>query len=75
MKGHSLPDPREAFLQDFSAFVESRIEQDEELIIGMDENDTYQANSNFSKFHNKCDLVDVFAHLHPGITPPYISTQ
>eukprot|EP00957_Ditylum_brightwellii_P071931 5467485-Ditylum_brightwellii.AAC.1 len=30
---------------------ESRIEQDEELIIKMDANDTDQANSDFRKFH------------------------
>jgi hypothetical protein len=36
----------------------------------MDANDTDQANSDFSKFHNKCNLVEVFAYLHPGITPP-----
>eukprot|EP00957_Ditylum_brightwellii_P046089 3496505-Ditylum_brightwellii.AAC.2 len=37
----------------------------------MDANDTDQANSDFRKIHNKCNLVDVFAHLHPGITPPH----
>eukprot|EP00957_Ditylum_brightwellii_P123351 9405515-Ditylum_brightwellii.AAC.1 len=37
----------------------------------MDANDTDQANSDFRKFYSKCNLVDVFAHLHPGITPPH----
>eukprot|EP00957_Ditylum_brightwellii_P168281 12810912-Ditylum_brightwellii.AAC.1 len=37
----------------------------------MDANDTDQANSDFRKFHSQCDLVNVFAHLHPDITPPH----
>eukprot|EP00957_Ditylum_brightwellii_P109952 8387011-Ditylum_brightwellii.AAC.1 len=37
----------------------------------MDANNTDQANSDFNKFHNKCNLVEVFAHLHPGTTPPH----
>eukprot|EP00957_Ditylum_brightwellii_P135301 10317253-Ditylum_brightwellii.AAC.1 len=45
-----------------------RSTQDEELIIKMDANDIDQANSDFRKFHSKCNLVDFVAHLHPGIT-------
>eukprot|EP00957_Ditylum_brightwellii_P212126 15366999-Ditylum_brightwellii.AAC.1 len=37
----------------------------------MDANDTDQANLDFQKFHRQCDLVDVFVHLHPGVTPPH----
>eukprot|EP00957_Ditylum_brightwellii_P143723 10950077-Ditylum_brightwellii.AAC.1 len=37
----------------------------------MDANDTDQANSDFRKFHSQCDLVDVFAHPHPDISPPH----
>eukprot|EP00957_Ditylum_brightwellii_P099766 7600001-Ditylum_brightwellii.AAC.1 len=70
------PRSTQDFSPRFSAFVESWIEQDEDLIIRMDANDTDQANSDFRKFHSQCNLVDVFAHLHPDITPSsHISTQ
>eukprot|EP00957_Ditylum_brightwellii_P078702 5983879-Ditylum_brightwellii.AAC.1 len=36
----------------------------------MNANDANLANSDFKKFHINNDLVDVFAHLHPTVTPP-----
>eukprot|EP00957_Ditylum_brightwellii_P208563 15358050-Ditylum_brightwellii.AAC.1 len=36
----------------------------------MDVNDNDQAQSDFRRFSRQNDLVDVFAHLHPGTTPP-----
>eukprot|EP00957_Ditylum_brightwellii_P045534 3452190-Ditylum_brightwellii.AAC.1 len=44
-KGCGNPDPGKIFLQDFSAFIRSRIEQDKELIIGMDANDDDQGDN------------------------------
>eukprot|EP00957_Ditylum_brightwellii_P023805 1796589-Ditylum_brightwellii.AAC.1 len=69
-QGYVNPGPRKGFLQDFSTVVKSRIDQDEELIIGMDANDNNQDTSDFRKFYTNNDLVDVFKCLHPEITPP-----
>eukprot|EP00957_Ditylum_brightwellii_P120291 9178722-Ditylum_brightwellii.AAC.2 len=69
-KGYGDPDPRKIFLQYFSKFVESRMVQDEELIIGMDANNKDKINSDFRKFYTSNNLVEVFGHLHPGVNPP-----
>eukprot|EP00957_Ditylum_brightwellii_P169735 12919743-Ditylum_brightwellii.AAC.1 len=69
-KGYRDPDPRKVFLQEFSKFVESRIVQNKELIIGMDANDKDKINSDFRKFYTSNDLVEIFGHLHPGVIPP-----
>eukprot|EP00957_Ditylum_brightwellii_P188578 14356138-Ditylum_brightwellii.AAC.1 len=55
-KGHRNPDPRRIFLQDFSKFVEDRIRNEEELLIGLDANDADRANSKFEKVHTNNDL-------------------
>eukprot|EP00957_Ditylum_brightwellii_P096180 7327123-Ditylum_brightwellii.AAC.1 len=39
-KGHLNPDPRKLFLRDFTAFIDKQIGNDEELIIGIDANET-----------------------------------
>eukprot|EP00957_Ditylum_brightwellii_P101954 7770727-Ditylum_brightwellii.AAC.1 len=36
----------------------------------MDANNNDQVQSDFRRFYRQNDLVDVFAHLHPGTTPP-----
>eukprot|EP00957_Ditylum_brightwellii_P095217 7251825-Ditylum_brightwellii.AAC.1 len=36
----------------------------------MDANDEDLMQSDFHKFHCENDLVDVFAHIHPTVTPP-----
>eukprot|EP00957_Ditylum_brightwellii_P177924 13552133-Ditylum_brightwellii.AAC.1 len=36
----------------------------------MDANDNDQVQSDIRRFYCQNDLVDVFAHLHPGATPP-----
>jgi hypothetical protein len=70
-RGHTDPDPRKIFVKDFSAFIGSRIEQEEELIIGMDANDDNQDQSDLRRLLRQNDLVDVFEHLHAGVTPPH----
>eukprot|EP00957_Ditylum_brightwellii_P108712 8292384-Ditylum_brightwellii.AAC.1 len=45
--------------------------QEEELIIGIDANDTDRATTDFRRLSKQCDLVDVFTHLHPDETPPH----
>eukprot|EP00957_Ditylum_brightwellii_P089065 6782484-Ditylum_brightwellii.AAC.1 len=57
-KGYGDPDPRKVFFQDFSKFVESRMVQDEELIIGMDANGDDKINSDFRKLYTSNDLVE-----------------
>ena len=70
-KGYSCPDPRKRFLSDFKTFLETRMANDEELIIGIDANDTDHTTTDFGRFCKQCDLVDVFTHLHPENTPPH----
>eukprot|EP00957_Ditylum_brightwellii_P117345 8949704-Ditylum_brightwellii.AAC.1 len=36
----------------------------------MDANNDDQVQSDFRRFYHQNDLVHVFAHLHPGTTPP-----
>eukprot|EP00957_Ditylum_brightwellii_P037689 2850336-Ditylum_brightwellii.AAC.1 len=69
-QGYSNPNSRKIFLQDFSKFVEKCIINDKELIIGMDANDEGLMQSDFHKFHRENDLVYVFTHIYPTVTPP-----
>eukprot|EP00957_Ditylum_brightwellii_P139610 10640863-Ditylum_brightwellii.AAC.1 len=69
-KGHQNPDPRKLFFCDFTRFINSRLEKDEELIIGINANETDEVTSNIHKFLTDTDLVNAFRHAHPNVTPP-----
>eukprot|EP00957_Ditylum_brightwellii_P200109 15255051-Ditylum_brightwellii.AAC.1 len=69
-KGYHDPDPRKLFLHDFTAFIDKRIENNEELIIGIDANETDEVDTDLYKFITDNDLVDTFKHAHPDVTPP-----
>eukprot|EP00957_Ditylum_brightwellii_P117753 8983137-Ditylum_brightwellii.AAC.1 len=56
-KGCRDPDPRKIVLQVFSKFVESRVAQDEELIIVIDANNKDKINSDFIKFYTSNNLI------------------
>eukprot|EP00957_Ditylum_brightwellii_P153317 11668205-Ditylum_brightwellii.AAC.1 len=43
---------------------------DDEVIIGMDANDEDLMQSDFHKFYQENDLIDVFTHIHPTANPP-----
>eukprot|EP00957_Ditylum_brightwellii_P196160 14945966-Ditylum_brightwellii.AAC.1 len=64
-KGHQNPDPRKLFFCDFTQFIDSRLEKDEELIIGIDANETDEETSDLHKFLTDTDLVDACRHT-PG---------
>eukprot|EP00957_Ditylum_brightwellii_P185949 14156678-Ditylum_brightwellii.AAC.1 len=68
--GHQNPNPRKLFFCNFTRFIDSRLEKDEELIIGIDANETDVETSDLHKFLTETDLVDAFRHAHPNATPP-----
>eukprot|EP00957_Ditylum_brightwellii_P139506 10632453-Ditylum_brightwellii.AAC.1 len=68
--GYADPDPRKLFPHNFNKFIEAWLEQDEKLIIGMDANEVDTPNSDIEEFYNIHDLIEVFSHKYPDITPP-----
>eukprot|EP00957_Ditylum_brightwellii_P099041 7543981-Ditylum_brightwellii.AAC.1 len=69
-KGHQNPDPQKLFYCNFTRFIDSRLEKDKELIIGINANETDEETSNLHKFLRETDLVDAFRHAHLNVTPP-----
>eukprot|EP00957_Ditylum_brightwellii_P208890 15359416-Ditylum_brightwellii.AAC.1 len=57
-KGHPNPDPRKIFLKDFSYFIEDRIGNDEELIIGIDTNKVDIDGLEIKQFIINNDLIE-----------------
>eukprot|EP00957_Ditylum_brightwellii_P057427 4354252-Ditylum_brightwellii.AAC.1 len=58
------------FLKDFQKFIDKCDENNKELIIGIDANETDDEGTDLKEFLLDNDLVDVFQHLHPNVTPP-----
>ena len=69
------PDPRRLFFKDFQKFIDKCHANNEELIIGIDANDTDNEGTDLNGFLMENDLVDAFRHLHPDTTPPHTYQQ
>eukprot|EP00957_Ditylum_brightwellii_P030217 2287185-Ditylum_brightwellii.AAC.1 len=70
-RGYKEPDPRRMFLKDFKKFIDQQISKNEELIIGIDANETDNIGTGLQTFLLENDLEDAFTHLHPDIAPPH----
>eukprot|EP00957_Ditylum_brightwellii_P142991 10894954-Ditylum_brightwellii.AAC.1 len=68
--GYKEPDPQILFLKDFKKIIDQQIGSNEELIIGIDTNETDSNGTGLQTFFIENDLVDAFSHLHPNTAPP-----
>eukprot|EP00957_Ditylum_brightwellii_P043769 3319269-Ditylum_brightwellii.AAC.1 len=69
-RGYQDPNPCCIFLKDFQTFLDQHIYNDEELINGIDANETDKAGTDLHAFLLENNLVDAVCHLHPEVTPP-----
>jgi hypothetical protein len=68
--GHHDTHPRTAFINDLITFINSLRQQDHDLIIGGDFNDTISRNnSGILKLIMQTGLVDIWQHRHPSHQP------
>eukprot|EP00957_Ditylum_brightwellii_P147057 11197073-Ditylum_brightwellii.AAC.1 len=69
-QGVEEPDPHYQFMTDFESFLEDHLNNNEEIIVGMNVNEEDSPKAEIKQLMRRLDMIDVHCHLHSEAKAP-----